>query len=224
MHDAGGDQCRPDQDDEAAEQSPALGIDDVQERAHAGRVAGELEKPHHPEYQDDAQIGRQCPSEPERQHRQQVDDPGGAQDVLQAGALRPQMVAGRIVDRDPHPQPVLEGEDGQRQDLDGAEDETVAMREVGHRLQRHRRKVDDDQCHDEATDDAGAVIADGAVMEYFIEPAPQRLRGWPNACLHAVSAGSIRPILPAYHLPPTVHGFSPRHPEVGVPADHGINT
>src|SRR5262249_13361474 len=50
MHDAGGDERRPQQDHEAAEQGPPLVVKHIQQRAHGRRVARQFEKAHHTKY------------------------------------------------------------------------------------------------------------------------------------------------------------------------------
>ena len=121
MHDAGGDERRPYQDHEAAEQRAALVVKHVQKRAHRRRVARQFEKTHHSKYQQDPQIGRQHERKPKRQDREEVDDAERADHELPSRLAFARVPVRGVLGCHPYAQCVFDGEGDQRDHLDREE-------------------------------------------------------------------------------------------------------
>src|ERR1700693_2316594 len=107
MHDGRGNQCRPNQNNKASDQSSALGVERVEQRTHARRVAGDLEKAKYSQYQQNSQVGRQEKGEPERQHRKQIDDPQRAGCELEPGLAPRQVSMWWMLDRNPQTEAIF---------------------------------------------------------------------------------------------------------------------
>ena len=173
MHQRGGDQRRPHGDHQAAEQRAPLGIEHVEQRAHRRRIARDLEEAHDAEDEDEAQVGGQHEGEPERQHRDEIDDAGRAQRVFQPRLHRLHVLVRPVLDRGPQPQDIFDGEDDERDVFDQIENELVARAVVRHRFERHGDEVDDDEANQQPVDEAAGAVADRALLEHHVDAPPQ---------------------------------------------------
>ncbi len=189
MHDAGSEQRCPDQNDEAAEQSPTLRVERLQQGAHAGGVAREFEKSDHAKDQHHAEVGRQGEREPERQYGEEIDDPESAGHEFQSSLSPVQMTVGRVFDRNPEPQSVLDGENGEREQLDDGEQRPVARLELRHRFQGDCEEIDDDEENDQPADESTGSVADRAVLQDLIKPAAKRRGSAPTMSRQHVDPG-----------------------------------
>jgi hypothetical protein len=57
MHDACGEECCAYQNDKAAKQGAPFDVERIEQGAHRGRVAGQLEGTHHTKHQLNPQVG-----------------------------------------------------------------------------------------------------------------------------------------------------------------------
>ena len=203
VHRGGGDQGGAEQDDEAAEQRPALGVERIEQRAHPRRIARELEEPHDAEHQQHAQVGWQHEGEPERQHRQQIDDAGRAEDVAPACLGRLQVALRRMLAGDPDPDQVLDGEHQERDDLDRGKQHAVPGGEIRHGFERHGGEIDQDQQHDEPADDPARPVPD-LLFQDLRKPSLEGDPGTRIASQHELSR--------KFHRNPGVEGASARWP------------
>jgi hypothetical protein len=144
MHQGCGDQRAAHGDHQAAEQRAALAIEHVEQRAHGWRIARELEEAHDAQHQQQPQVVGQHEGEPERQHRDQIDDAGGAERVFKPRVHGGEVAVRAVLDGDPQPQAVFGREHDERENLDRDESERIAGAELRHRLERDRDQVNQD--------------------------------------------------------------------------------
>jgi hypothetical protein len=90
-----------------------------------------------------------------------------------------------MIGRNPHPEPILDGEDGERQEFDRGEYLAVPLLQVRHRFQGDCHEIDDDEKHDELTDGTAGPITDRSMIQDFAEAGPQFCGGSSSSYLHA---------------------------------------
>ena len=103
VHQRRRDKRDAERDDQTAEQCAALAVQHLEQRAHGRRIARDLEETHDAEHLQHAQIRRQKKRKPERQHRDEIDEPGRTKRVFQPRAQRGEMAVRTVFGRDPQP-------------------------------------------------------------------------------------------------------------------------
>ena len=184
MHQRGRDERGAKRNNETAKERAPLIVEHVQQRTHRRRIARELEEAHHPEHQDDPQIAGEDHGEPERQHRNEIDDACRTQRIFQTRAHGRQMLVRPVLDRGPQPQHVFERENQQREKLNGRKGGPVMRFVFRNGFQRDRDQIDQNQNDKKSIDGRTDTITNRALFKDVINTPAQILE---TVACHAVA-------------------------------------